>query len=202
MLGVRQPLGEGDNSVEPGRQGRDGEHARGLDHVLVATADATCGETVSERSGWATTSYDGRYRYLLGRSWGHGPRMLWVLANPSTADALDDDPTVRRCVGFATRHGYGGLLVVNLWAWRATDPRELARVADPVGRENDAFIAHATRASSGPVVLGWGARGERSRVDAVLALLGDRPVRCLGVTRSGHPRHPLYVSRTTRLRPW
>jgi hypothetical protein len=128
--------------------------------------------------------------------------MLWVLANPSTADRLTDDATVRRCIGFAAAAGCSALLLVNLWAWRATDPRDLARVADPVGPQNDEAIADAATSTSGPVVLGWGARGERSRVHAVLTLLGERPVRCLGVTKTGHPRHPLYVAATTRLRRW
>lgn len=128
--------------------------------------------------------------------------MLWVLANPSTADGRVDDPTVRRCVGFARAAGCGGVLVVNLWGWRATDPRELDRVDDPVGPGNDAAIAEASTTGTGPVVLGWGARAERSRVETVLRLLGERPLRCLGVTRAGHPRHPLYVPGSTRLRAW
>lgn len=155
-----------------------------------------------QQDAWAETSRDGRYRYLLGRRWGDGPLMVWVLANPSTADALTDDPTVRRCVGFAGAHGSGGLLLVNLWGWRATDPRSLVRVPDPVGPGNDRAIAGALAASAGPVVLGWGSRADPSRVRAVLALLGERPRHCLGTTRDGHPRHPLYVPGVTRLRPW
>lgn len=153
-------------------------------------------------SGWARTSGDGRYRYVLGRRWAAGSPLLWVLANPSTADGLADDPTVRRCAGFSRAHGYGGLVLVNLWAWRATHPDELARVEDAVGPENDASIAEALASSSGPVVLGWGVRASRSRTDVVLDLLGGRPASCLGVTRDGHPRHPLYVPGSTRLRPW
>jgi len=153
--------------------------------------------------GTAEVSVDGRYRYALQRTWAPAlPRMLWVLANPSTADAADDDPTLRRCVRFAHDHGCGGLAVVNLWAWRSTSPGELARVDDPVGPDNDGWISTSSRETDGPVVLGWGVQAAGTRVASVLRLLGDRPKHCLGRTRDGHPRHPLYVRADTRLRPW
>lgn len=152
--------------------------------------------------GWALTSPDGRHRYLLGRRWGPGPLVLWVLGNPSSADGRADDPTVRRCAGFTAAHGGGGLLLVNLCAWRARDPRELARVAEPVGPGNADAVARAAAGTRGPVVLGWGARADPAHVATVLALLGDRPLHCLGTTRAGHPRHPLYVAASTVLRPW
>ena len=150
----------------------------------------------------AELSPDGRYRYALRRTWGAGPEMLWVLANPSSADASSDDPTLRRCVRFARDHGCGGLAVVNLWAWRATDPRTLHGVADPVGPDNDRWIARLGRQVGGPVVLGWGVQASQERVATVLGLLGRRPKHCLGLTRAGHPRHPLYVPAETKLRPW
>lgn len=149
-----------------------------------------------------TAEVDARYRYVLGRRWGAGPTVLWVLANPSSADGERDDPTVRRCVSFARGHGAGGLLLVNLRAWRDADPGRLADVADPVGPGNDAAIGSALAATSGPVVVAWGVQRDAARVRTVLDLLGERPILCLGVTRDGHPRHPLYVAGTTRLRPW
>lgn len=150
----------------------------------------------------AELSRDGRYRYALWRRWAAGPQMLWVLANPSAADAASDDPTLRRCVRFARDHGCGGLAVANLWAWRATHPLDLVGVVDPVGPDNDAWVARLAGEADGPVVLGWGARASAARAASVLALLGDRPRSCLGLTRGGHPRHPLYVPAQTRLRPW
>ncbi len=156
--------------------------------------------------GTAEVSSDGRYRYALHRTWDPGrPRMLWVLANPSSADAATDDPTLRRCVRFARDHGCGGLAVANLWAWRATCPDDLAHVTDPVGPDNDDWVATLGRQADGPVVLGWGVQRPQhagSRVASVLGLLGDRPKHCLGRTRDGYPRHPLYVHAATRLRPW
>jgi hypothetical protein len=105
-------------------------------------------------------------------------------------------------VRFARDHGCGGLSLVNLWAWRATHPAELAGVVDPVGPDNDGWIAALARQVEGPLVLGWGVQPSRARVTTVLGLLGDRPRHCLGRTRDGHPRHPLYVSARTRLIPW
>lgn len=146
-------------------------------------------------------SADGAYRYQLVRRWSPGPVMTWVMLNPSTADAAVDDPTVRRCIRFARAAGCGALTVVNLYAWRARDPRELKAVTDPVGPDNDAWIARAAgRDGSGPVVAAWGAHTDPGRVRRVLGLLAGRRVLCLGVTVSGQPRHPLYVEAGTRLR--
>ncbi|GAA3549797.1 DUF1643 domain-containing protein [Microlunatus spumicola] len=152
--------------------------------------------------GAAWSSPDGRYRYALERTWAPGPRMLWVLGNPSRAYATADDPTLRRCVRFARDHGCGGVLLANLWAWRATHPRDLAGVVDPVGPDNDRSIAALVARTDGPVVLGWGVQRSATRVATVLGLLGDGPRHCLGRTRDGHPRHPLYVSAQTGLSPW
>ena len=153
-------------------------------------------------TGTAVTGAEGAYRYVLRRRWSSGPRMLWVLGNPSSADATPDDPTLRRCTRFARDHGCGGLAVVNLWAWRSAHPRGLVGVGDPVGPENDAWIAATARRVDGPVVLGWGVQPDVARVTTVLGLLGARPLHCLGLTRAGHPRHPLYVPARTRLRAW
>ena len=101
---------------------------------------------------------EGQYRYLLWRYWGEAKRLVWVLLNPSTADARQDDPTIRRCVGFAKGWGYDGIQVVNLFAYRATDPRELKAVVDPVGPRNDEFIERAARGHE-MVVVAWGANG-------------------------------------------
>ena len=88
----------------------------------------------------------GRFRYRLGRRWGEGPTIAFVLLNPSTADDQRDDPTIRRCIGFARRLGFGGLEVVNLYAYVATDPAELRRVGYLVGDENDGHMLEAVRA--------------------------------------------------------
>ena len=125
------------------------------------------------------------------------------MLNPSTADARRDDPTIRRCMGFARTWGYGGVEVVNLFALRATDPSRLRIARDPVGPENDAHIRAVARRSSA-LVVAWGIHGALRERDAeVLALLSRRaPTHSLGWTKDGHPRHPLYLRRDARLLPY
>jgi hypothetical protein len=141
------------------------------------------------------------YRYRLKRTWhARGKVVAFIGLNPSTADATADDPTIRRCVGFAKAWGFGGVAVVNLFAFRATDPRELKRAADPTGPENDAhLLAVATEASK--VIAAWGVHGShRGRDEEVIELLRGTGVRvaCLERTNAGHPRHPLYAKGTLR----
>lgn len=139
---------------------------------------------------------EGLYRYRLWRVWDEGlPTCLFVMLNPSTADADRDDPTIRRCVGFAKAWGYGRLDVVNLYAYRATKPDELWSAGDPIGPRNDVVIADAMLDAI-HVVVAWGANtGPTTARDVAVLRLAPHPrsIVCLGVTRSGQPRHPLYV---------
>jgi hypothetical protein len=129
-----------------------------------------------------------RYRYRLTRSWAPGAAVAFVMLNPNLADAERDDPTIRRAIGFAKAWGFGELVVVNLFAWRCRDPRDLARVPDPIGPDNDAHLADLPP----DVVVAWGNHGAlRGRGADILRRLGQ--VACLGRTKSGHPRHPLYI---------
>jgi len=145
------------------------------------------------------------HRYLLTRNWQPDlPVMTWVMLNPSTADAFADDPTIRRCITFARREGCGGIEVVNLFALRSTDPRELRRHPDPVGPLNDEHIAGACPAGR-TVVAAWGTHASLiSRACTVAWMLAEAgvPLHCLGTTRQGHPRHPLYVPAATPLEPY
>lgn len=138
----------------------------------------------------------GTYRYTLMRRWRAGAALRFVMLNPSTADATLDDPTIRRCVGFAKREGYAALIVLNLYAFRATDPKALLNCDDAVGPDNDSHLwSHLYSASQGPtpVVAAWGVNAQLGRVQQVLSLVDDVDWRCLGTTKDGHPRHPLYV---------
>ena len=148
--------------------------------------------------GTADFDATGRYRWRLGRIWGEGPRVVFVMLNPNQADAERDDPSIRRCIGFARAWGHGSLDVVNLFAWRCRDPRDLRGAIDPVGPDNDAWIARVVAGAD--VVVAWGNHGAlQGRDRAVLDLL--RAPWCLGTTRLGHPRHPLYLpSGTPRVR--
>ena len=171
----------------------------------------TAGDEVVDRStgphGVATATFDATrtYRYRLSRTWDpSGPTVAFVMLNPSTADADVLDPTVRRCVGFARDWGFGSLEVVNLFAFRATDPRDLLRADAPVGAANDRAVLDAT-AGADRVVVAWGARGtHQGRAEVVAGLLSRARVRsvALGTTRDGQPRHPLYVRADRPPAPW
>lgn len=145
----------------------------------------------------ATAEIVGDYHYRLTRVWdAELPALTFVLLNPSTADALQLDPTMRGCVSFAKRDGFGGIAIANLYAFRATRPRDMLAAADPVGPANDAVLAGL----SGKVVAGWGNHARPSRVAAALELLP--PLHALGVNKGGQPRHPLYIHGNAALMPW
>ncbi|WP_232676708.1 DUF1643 domain-containing protein [Nocardioides sp. R-C-SC26] len=152
----------------------------------------------------ATLSDDGLYRYVLHRWWSGGPVLTFIMLNPSTADAEVDDPTIRRCIGFSRDLGYDGIRVVNLYSLRATNPAELWKAADPTGGEvNDIYLIEQLRvASHQPVIAAWGANARPDRVDWLKSLPGAEHLQCLGVTKAGAPRHPLYLPASTRPTPW
>ena len=135
----------------------------------------------------------GAYRYKLTRSWPDSGRgvVCFILLNPSRADAERDDPTIRRCIGFARVWGFAALEVVNLFAYRTQSPSELRKVYDPIGPDNDGVLRDSA-SSADCVVAGWGMHGAyRDRSRHVRALLSE--THCLGYTASGEPRHPLYL---------
>jgi hypothetical protein len=161
----------------------------------------------------AVISGDGKYRYVLRRSLGsilrwHKP-MLFIMLNPSTADAETDDPTIRRCMAFAKREGATHLNVVNLFALRATDPNELLSSEDPIGPENDTHIAQEIRNNGMlPVICAWGAhKFATKRAGEVTSKGAPGGFVCFGQTKSGMPKHPLYLKATQpleefKLIPW
>ncbi|WP_372840220.1 DUF1643 domain-containing protein [Phaeovulum sp.] len=141
-----------------------------------------------------------RYRYLLTRVWqAQAPRALFILLNPSTATETQNDPTVERCERRARALGFGGFRVTNIFAFRATDPREMRAVPDPVGPDNDAAIADSLDWAARPddrIVCAWGTHGAHlGRGSAVEAALRAKTQALyhLGLTQSGAPRHPLYI---------
>ena len=161
----------------------------------------------TEVQRWASISDCGRYRYSLARAWGPGDRLAFLMCNPSVADADIDDPTIRRCIGFARREGYDGILVVNVYAYRATKPADLwaawrAGVDITGGQRNDDLLAEVFREAQ-PVVAAWGQHPKGSRIQSVLDLHErSADMLCLGTTKDGNPRHPLMVRADAPLTRW
>ena len=155
----------------------------------------------------AIISACGQYRYRLWRVWDAGlPVLVFVMLNPSTADANCDDPTVRKCMGFAKRLGYGGIVIVNLFAYRATHPKDLKGAGWPIGPENDEHIARVAAAPGSTVVCAWGANARgmsrQGEVLQILRLWSAAPPIALRLTTDGVPWHPLmlpYDCRPTRM---
>lgn len=163
----------------------------------------------------AKISADGRYRYFLSRIWrsnGDTPpsrftwippkQLVFVMLNPSTADAYEDDPTIRRCVGFGQRDDYDMVHVANLYAGRATKPSALFEMDDPVGSENT-HVWGTIRASSATIVCAWGAeKRAKDQAARFLKFMEGRELHCLGLTKDGHPKHPLYLKADTPIEVW
>lgn len=151
----------------------------------------------------ATFSPCRRWRYSLERIWGPGQLVNVIGLNPSVADESINDPTIRRCIGFARAWGYDGLIMTNLFGLRSTDPRGL-RTDDPVGPDNDRHLVESAQ-RAGLVIGAWGMNGGYlSRSVAVCSLLHEAGVtlHCLGETADGQPRHPLYLRADARPRPY
>jgi hypothetical protein len=147
-----------------------------------------------------------QYRYTLARKLpGAEAPLVFCMLNPSTADENSDDPTIRRCMGFAQREGRSGILVVNLFALRATDPRVLLHHSDPVGPMNDRFLRLAA-SRHGEIICAWGAvpQGHNHRAQRAAAILREHgaTLLCLGKTKHGAPRHPLYLKSDTPIIPF
>lgn len=142
----------------------------------------------------AAFSPDRNYRYALWRRWEqNAPYALFIGLNPSTADEREDDHTIRRCKRFAADWGYGAVYMANLFALRATDPKIMLAHDEPIGPDNDVWLQDLAR-GAGVIVGAWGAHGgHMQRDERVMTLLDAHKLMCLGTTKDGKPRHPLYI---------
>lgn len=135
---------------------------------------------------------DRDYRYTLTRTWdAEKPTLAWIMLNPSTADETEDDPTIRRCIGYAKDWGYGSIEVANLFALRATNPDELREHPNPVGGANDVHLRKVCR-NAAKVIAAWGANGGFQDRAREVASMIDVDLYALDTTKEGHPVHPLY----------
>jgi hypothetical protein len=146
------------------------------------------------------------YRYRLEREWDAAlGKILWIMMNPSIASHLIDDATIRRCIGFARDHGKGGIVVVNMFAWISKNPKDLSTVSDPVGPDNLEQVLEAIR-STKTAVAAWGVLKHPlpKQVATMIGIIQEEcpNIKCLGTTKDGHPKHPLYLSGECRLIPW
>lgn len=175
------------------------EHVRDpeIKEIMKENTIITGGEAQFRIHKSAELSDCGRYRWWLRRTWsgGDGRVVCFVMLNPSTADASVDDPTIRRCIGFARDWGYSSLSVRNLFALRATKPKLLlTSVHSPTGgQRGDSALANAITAHT--TVVAWGAKVPFLRDAEALKMFRGHPLWCLGTTKHGKPRHPLYVKR-------
>ena len=143
-----------------------------------------------------------RYRYSLWREWNaHAPQMIIIGLNPSTADASADDRTIRRCIGFAKREACGRLVMLNLFAFRATKPRDMLAAVDPVGPRSDSVLrSYARDPRTAFTVAAWGTQASPERVAVVMTMFSS--LLCFGTNADRSPRHPLYQRADTPLVPY
>jgi hypothetical protein len=137
-----------------------------------------------------------KFRYELGRSFVEAPNnpAIFCMLNPSTADSMIDDPTIRRCIQFAKDNGHDSLKVVNLYAFRSPTPKSLWLTDDPVGIDNDAYLMNLFSKHK-RIICAWGGNAKMERVVEVYDMLNKLGVEmyCLGTTKAGMPKHPLYI---------
>ena len=136
-----------------------------------------------------------KYRYTLTRYWDETkPYAVFICLNPSTADETKDDPTVRRCINFSKAWGYGGFVMLNLFSFRATDPKVMKAEYEPIGKDNDVWIKHMAD-KAGIVIAAWGMHGAFLRRNEEILEMLNGQLHCLALTKDGHPRHPLYLKK-------
>ena len=150
------------------------------------------------------------FRYLLTRTWdSKGPRALFIMLNPSTATEVQNDPTVERCERRARALGFGAFRVTNIFAYRATDPRDMRAAPDPVGPDNDAAIIDSAvnwiKSDQDQIICAWGTHGafmdRGTVVESELRQIG-KPLATLGLSKAGHPKHPLYIGYDQQPMAW
>ena len=177
-----------------------------IDIAEISETKSVLTEYNTQRTAAAVFSVDKAYRYLLMRTFPGDDPLVIVMCNPSKAGAGRSDPTIRRCVGLAQYGGFGGIVVINLFAAISSDPEVLRELDDPVGQYNSRFQLGAIRlAKKGALCVAWGAfKFIKPQADAFLKLCKQEGVQpqCFGLAKGGAPRHPLYINNHTKLEPY
>ena len=145
----------------------------------------------------ALFSKDRIYRYALWRTWNRKlPKVLFIGLNPSTADEINNDPTIRRCINYAIDWGFGGYIMGNIFAFRSTDPQIIKNVQEPIGDQNDKWLIKLHKEAS-LTIAAWGNHGQfMDRGKEVTKLIKN--LKCLRVTKLGYPSHPLYLPKNLK----
>lgn len=152
-------------------------------------------------TSYACFSSCNQYRYLLVRKWkDKGPMLHFIGLNPSTADGLHNDPTIKRCIGFGKSWGFAGVYITNLFAFRTPYPEVLVKEKHPVGPDNDEFIRHYIHLSSRTVLI-WGNHGIFKQRNRKVLKWVDHPF-CVKINKTGHPAHPLYLPSSSKMLPF
>ncbi len=145
------------------------------------------------------------YRYSLSRVWKPSDKMvMFVMLNPSTASEVHNDPTVERCERRARTLGFGGFRVTNIFAWRATDPRDMRAADDPIGPQNDAMLLEGANWAD-KIIAAWGVHGahmDRGKAVSIMLSQTSKPLFHLSLSKAGHPKHPLYLPYVQQPIPW
>ncbi len=160
------------------------------------------GSVLFPQEAWACFSEDDKYRYKLSRLIDIGKgKIVWCMLNPSTANAFILDPTLRKCLEFSKRWGFRQMSIINLYALRATNPKELYKVKYPIGMENDNAISGECE-NADMIICGWGQEKivKSYNFDKMKKYFKNKHVCCLGTNKDDSPKHPLYLPYTTHLR--
>ena len=146
-----------------------------------------------------------KYRYLLTRTWNPaGRKALFVMLNPSTATEVQNDPTVERCERRSRTLGFGSFRVTNIFAWRDTDPKKMRAAKEPIGPQNDASILESCSWAD-QIIAAWGTHGvflDRGAAVEKLLRTSGQPIYHLGLSKDGHPKHPLYIAYAKQPEVW
>lgn len=154
-------------------------------------------ETHDDYASGAVFSPCRTWRYVLWRRWQRENlrQAMFIGLNPSTADERQDDPTIRRCIRFCRDWGYGGYVMMNAYGFRATDPKVMQAASDPVGPGNDEAL-RTEQHHVELIVAAWGVHITEARQRRIMEII-EKPIYCLGTTKAGRPRHPLYIAADT-----
>lgn len=151
-------------------------------------------KNIDNNSSGAIISNCEKYRYHLWRIWNDSKNTCtFIMLNPSTANAYENDNTIRRCIKFAMRENCGAISIINLFAYRSPYPEDLKLTEDPIGPLNDKYIIDILNENKGPVIAAWGAKGTYLNRNNDVSKMINKKIYCLSITNDGHPGHPLYL---------